>query len=155
MFEPTQANHFNQLLYKTLLLGILSLLGPKAIAVTYYINDHSSLGDVYTLAIGNDKQDGLTPSTPKLTLAAVYQLAKEGDRIYIDTGIYPESQNLMILENKKKVQFHLAPQKEVIRSKESIPPAQKTNPAEFYIENDQPVDRATYLQHKRKEGKKS
>jgi hypothetical protein len=155
MFEPTQAHRFLQQPLNTLLLGIFVLLGPKSTAVNYYVNDLSTQGDVYTVALGNDSQDGLSPATPKLTLAAVYQLASEGDIIYIDSGLYPDSQNQLITENKKKVQFVLAPQKTVILSKESIPPTHKTNPAEFYIENDQPVDRATYLQHKRKEGKKS
>ncbi|MFM2213023.1 MAG: hypothetical protein RL427_286 [Bacteroidota bacterium] len=155
MFEPTQANHFFHLVYKAIVLGIVVLIGPKATAVTYYVNDHSTTGDVYTLTIGNDTQDGLSPSTPKLTVAAVYQLAKEGDVIYIDTGIYPESQNQLILENKKKVYFYSAPPKEPVLTKEAIPTTTKTNPAEFYIENDKPVERAVYLQHKRNDAKKS
>jgi hypothetical protein len=155
MFEPTQADRFYQLPLKTLLLVLFVLLGSKATAVNYYVNDLTTEGDVYTLALGNDSQDGLSPATPKLTLAAVYQLAHEGDFIYIDSGQYPESQNQLITENKKKVHFVLAPQKTVLLSKESLSPIQKTNPAEFYIENDQPVDRAVYLQHKRSEGKKS
>lgn len=155
MFEPTQERYVKPLLPKILLVGIFTLIGLNASAVTYYVNDHSRLGDVYTLAIGNDQQDGLSPATPKLTLTAVYEVAKEGDVIYIDTGSYPDRQSPLIQENKKKLQFFWAPQKAVLLSKESIPPTQKTNPAEFYIENDQPVDRGIYLQHKRKESKKS
>jgi len=155
MFEPTQANHFFQLLCKAVLFLILVFIGPKATALTYYVNDRSTVGDLYTLAIGDDNQDGLSPSTPKLTLAVVYQLAKEGDVIYIDTGEYPQSQEQLIFENKKMVRFIIAPNLQTLRTKITIPTTDKSNPAEFYIEHDQPVDRAVYLQHQRTEGKKS
>ncbi|MCO6401215.1 MAG: right-handed parallel beta-helix repeat-containing protein [Verrucomicrobia bacterium] len=57
---------------------------------TYYLNDRSATGDVYTTAIGDDANSGLSNSAPKLTmtnLLATYSLAG-GDAVYIDTGSY-------------------------------------------------------------------
>lgn len=59
-------------------------------AASYYVNDLSTSGDVYSTAPGNDANDGLTPATPKLSLTnllASYTLAP-GDVVYIDTGVY-------------------------------------------------------------------
>ncbi len=58
---------------------------------SYYIDDNSNTGDVYTPDFtGNDVNNGLTPSTPKLTLnnllAATNLVA--GDIVYIDAGTY-------------------------------------------------------------------
>ncbi|HMP72845.1 MAG TPA: right-handed parallel beta-helix repeat-containing protein [Kiritimatiellia bacterium] len=58
--------------------------------VCFYINDLSTVGDVYTTSPGSDAQDGLSPATPKLTvtnLLANYTLGKH-DVVFIDTGIY-------------------------------------------------------------------
>jgi hypothetical protein len=58
--------------------------------VMYYINDGSQTNDVYTTAVGNDVNDGLSPSTPKLTLTSLlstYQLTGL-DTVYIDAGSY-------------------------------------------------------------------
>ena len=74
-------------------LGLAGLLAcaTGAVAVTYYIDDNSNVGDVYTPGFtGNDSNDGLTPSTPKLTLNNLLASTNllPGDIIYIDTGIY-------------------------------------------------------------------
>lgn len=59
-------------------------------AVTIYVNDGSTVGDIYCSAAGNNSNDGLTPATPKLTLGgptgALSVVAASGDIIYIDTG---------------------------------------------------------------------
>jgi autotransporter-associated beta strand protein/parallel beta-helix repeat protein len=55
-----------------------------------YVNDGSSANDVYTMAPGNDANDGLTPSTPKATVQALlasYSLGPH-DLVVIDTGTY-------------------------------------------------------------------
>ena len=57
---------------------------------SYYVNDGSTTGDVYTTAPGSDSNDGLTPATPKATIQALlneYALGA-GDIIYVDTGTY-------------------------------------------------------------------
>jgi parallel beta-helix repeat protein len=56
----------------------------------YYVNDSDLTGDGYTTAIGNDANDGLSPSTPKASIAAVlsaYSLGP-GDVIQVDVGLY-------------------------------------------------------------------
>jgi len=68
----------------------LSLLSLTSYSASYYVNNTSTNGNVYTTAVGNDTNDGLTPSTPKLTvtnLLASYTLTS-GDVVYIDTGTY-------------------------------------------------------------------
>jgi Ca2+-binding RTX toxin-like protein len=57
---------------------------------SYYVNDGSTTGDVYTTAIGNDTNSGKTAADPMASLAAllnVYQL-KAGDAVYVDSGTY-------------------------------------------------------------------
>ena len=57
---------------------------------SYYVNDNSRMGDVFTAAVGNDTNNGRTNSAPKATLQNLldtYKL-KGGDVVYIDTGIY-------------------------------------------------------------------
>ena len=56
----------------------------------FYVNDGSRAGDVYCTATGAEANDGLTPATPKASLAdllATYSLGA-GDRVYVDTGTY-------------------------------------------------------------------
>jgi hypothetical protein len=155
MFEPIPNNQITNPLYKALIIGIFLFFNQKTSAVTYYINDNSIVGDIYTNAVGNDANDGLTPSSPKLSIDTVYKIANEGDIIYVDTGMYPKTQLVILQENKRKIHFIMAPSKGELLDKRSLPATNKTNPAEFYIENDKPVDRSVYLQQKRIEGKKS
>ena len=57
---------------------------------TYYVNDGSTAGDVYTTAIGSDTNSGKSAADPMASLAAllnVYQL-KAGDTVYVDSGTY-------------------------------------------------------------------
>lgn len=59
-------------------------------ATAFYVNDVSTNGDVYTTAVGNDVNSGLSVSAPKLTLTnllSVYTLSP-GDTVYVDTGLY-------------------------------------------------------------------
>ena len=75
-------------------LAVFLALGIVAAATTYYIDDNSNDGDVYTPDYtGNDSNDGLSPSSPKLTinnlLAATNLLP--GDVVLIDTGTYTDN----------------------------------------------------------------
>lgn len=72
------------------LAGLLSCATGVA-ATTYYVDDNSNDGDIYTpTATGNPLNNALTPNTPIDTvnnlLASTNLLP--GDIIYIDTGIY-------------------------------------------------------------------
>jgi hypothetical protein len=66
-------------------------LGAGAAATTYYINDGSTVGDVYCTQLGNNANNGRTPSTPKLTLNNLLASTNllPGDVVLIDTGTYP------------------------------------------------------------------
>ncbi|MBF2708325.1 ELWxxDGT repeat protein [Flavobacterium soyangense] len=56
---------------------------------TYYVNDNSKSGDVFTSAIGNNNNIG-TKAAPFATLTYALSIANEGDTIYVDAGAYPE-----------------------------------------------------------------
>ncbi|MGV3698044.1 hypothetical protein [Flavobacterium sp.] len=120
----------------------------KSAATTYYVNDADSKGDIYTTALGSDTNDGITVSSPKLTIAAAYQNAKDGDTIIIDCGSYTDlsQKGELLFMATKKITFIIAGISDKVYSK--IPLTKKNNaaPAEFYIENDKPIDRNTYLQ---------
>lgn len=65
--------------------GAFEVLGhPLAI----YVNDGSTAGDVFTTAVGNDANTGLSPSVPKRTLASVAGILQAGDSLFIDAGDY-------------------------------------------------------------------
>ena len=72
--------------------GLCFLLGasPWAWSATYYINDGSKDGDVYTSEPGNDINSGMATNLPKLTLANLIGTTAlaPGDVVYIDTGTY-------------------------------------------------------------------
>lgn len=56
----------------------------------FFVNDGSQTDDIYTDAIGDDGNDGLSPAAPKATLQAIldaYDL-EPGDRVFLDTGSY-------------------------------------------------------------------
>lgn len=155
MTNPKPTTRFNKPHFKVLTLVIGLFFNQRTSATTFYINDTSRLNDRYTNAIGKDTNDGRTPSTPKLSIDQVYQIANERDTIYVDTGAYPETQLTVLKENKRKVHLIMAVEKEALQVKNSLPTTVKTNPTEFYIENDKPVERSVYLKRKRNEAKKS
>jgi len=155
MINPKPTTRLKNPCYKVLAFAIVLFFNHKTSAASFYINDTSLLNDRYTSAIGKDTNDGRTPSTPKRSINLIYQIAKEGDTIYVDTGGYPETQLAMLKENKRKVHIIMAVAKEEILLKNNLPTTTKTNPTEFYIENDKPVERSVYLKHKRNEVKKS
>jgi hypothetical protein len=84
---------------KIILTILCFLIGSHIYSATYYLNDASTTGDLYCTAVGNNSNNGLSPATPKLTLAAVYALAGAGDTILIDTGIYEGSSNRFVDES--------------------------------------------------------
>lgn len=70
------------------LLGIW--FSAVAEGATYFVNDLSTTGDVYTAAIGSDANSGTSSNAPKLTLTNLLANAslQPGDIVYIDTGVY-------------------------------------------------------------------
>lgn len=58
--------------------------------VDFYVNDTSTVGDVYCTAVGTATNNGLSPSTPMDSLQRVFDAydLEGGDRIRIDTGVY-------------------------------------------------------------------
>lgn len=74
-------------------VGLCLLLGGAwpACGADYYVDDASNTGDLWTpVAIGNDANDGLTPTTPKATLGNLIGTVAltAGDTVYVDTGSY-------------------------------------------------------------------
>ncbi len=58
---------------------------------TFYVNDSSTAGDMYTTAPGSNRNDGRIASAPKpnpLNLLRTYTLGPT-DKLFIDTGVYP------------------------------------------------------------------
>lgn len=78
------------------LFSSILLLSYNSFATKYYVNDASTTGDVFCTAVGNGANNGLSPSTPKLTLASVLTTYAAsfvaGDTIFIDAGSYTEIQ---------------------------------------------------------------
>ncbi len=64
----------------------------------FYINGSSTVGDVYTTAVGNDANSGKDPAHPMATLAALLQAYTlgAGDIIYVDTGNYTLLRNVVL-----------------------------------------------------------
>lgn len=66
--------------------------------VSYYVNDASTAGDVYTTAVGDAANNGLFPSAPKHSVQDIldtYDLGP-GDVIYVDTGEYTLSAEIHV-----------------------------------------------------------
>ena len=63
-----------------------------------YVNDGDTVGDVYCNAIGSSLNTGASSNSPLDSLRTIFQLydIEYGDRIYVDTGYYPLSQNVDI-----------------------------------------------------------
>ncbi len=133
-----------------LLLCLVTCCCQTLTATNFYVNDANTKGDLYTTTIGNDANDGLSPSTPLLTLHIAYQKAKAGDLIYVDTGTYTDigSNGLFLFENKKNIRFIIAGKTDEVLAKKPFPTDEKVSPSIFYIENDKPVERDVYLQHR-------
>ena len=151
---PNQTPHFFTSKYYFLLLIILTSF--KSSATIYYVNDADAKGDVFTLAIGNDANDGLSKQSPKLTIKAAYALAKEGDAIYIDTGSYTDfdTNGNLAFQNTKKIQIISAKNQQDLLTKTPLPTVDKSTPEDFYIVNDKPVSREVYMRYLQLKSKK-
>lgn len=75
-----------------------TLFAVKNEPLAYYINDGSTLGDVYCSAIGRSTNSGLSAAAPLNSLATLLGRYKveHGDTVYVDTGVYPLSVPLVV-----------------------------------------------------------
>lgn len=92
-------------LWRVVLVGNTNVVGatdttfifrPKPL--TYYVNDDSRAGDVYTMAVGSPTNRGYLPGSPLASVQSVfarYTLAG-GDRVLIDTGTYEAEEPLTL-----------------------------------------------------------
>ena len=73
----------------------------RLIPVNYYINDTSTVGDIYSTEIGSITNNGLSPSAPAESLQAVFDLydIESGDHVYLDTGTYLLNDTQRMLAN--------------------------------------------------------
>jgi hypothetical protein len=65
----------------------------------FYVNDDSDAGDVYCSALGSDDNAGSSADSPMRSLHALLAKLEQlgpGDRIYVDTGVYPAT-NAVVL----------------------------------------------------------
>jgi hypothetical protein len=64
----------------------------------YYVNDGSTVNDIYTTVVGNDANDGMTPATPKASLQALLDAVnlEPGMTVFIDTGVYNLTAGVLI-----------------------------------------------------------
>lgn len=141
-----------------LALLLFFFLIQKTAATTYYVNDGNIKGDIYTSAIGTDLNDGISVATPKLSIKATYEIAQDGDTIIVDTGVYPElsEKGKIMFPVAKKITFKIAGFEHPIFSKNRIRKEKGNESGVFYIVDDKPVDRETYLEQKQNgEAKKS
>ncbi|MDP7288831.1 MAG: SdrD B-like domain-containing protein, partial [Phycisphaerae bacterium] len=86
---------------------------PTAGSVTkvYYVNDSSLDNGFYTLAVGDDLNDGLTALTPKATVQSVladYVLSTV-DRVVVDTGTYSSGGTVTITVDDEGAAYAGAP----------------------------------------------
>ncbi len=74
---------------------------------SYYVNDNSTTGDVFTTAVGNNANSGKSPDQPMASLAAVLAAyhPDAGDTIYVDTGVYNLPINLVLTADDSGVRI--------------------------------------------------
>ncbi len=92
----------NQRGVKAVLIAVVFCLSSLTRAADYFVNDNSTSGDVFCTTVGNNANDGLSPSTPKATLTDVLAsfALSSGDTIFIDAGLFLETDdNLTISTN--------------------------------------------------------
>lgn len=79
-----------EVMKKIVLFLLMGVLGQTVSAATYYVNDASTSGDLYTIAAGQAVNSGASASAPKDSLQGIFDTyaLQPGDRIYVDTGTY-------------------------------------------------------------------
>lgn len=71
-------------------------ISASTLSTNYYVNDNSTVGDVFCTAVGNNANDGLTPSIPMATLTQVWTVYSASlgstDTVFIDAGTYYQTE---------------------------------------------------------------
>jgi hypothetical protein len=78
--------------------GTAQLVAQTHQSCFYYVNDGTTGSDLWCTQPGNDGNDGLSPGTPLASLQTLlgrYTLGA-GDRVYVDTGTYFLSSNVVV-----------------------------------------------------------
>ena len=88
-----------KLFLKFVLIGVFVFLTKGLSATNYYVNDNSTVNDVYTSVVGNNANDGLTASTPFATLTYALTIVSPGDVIYVDAGTYYDRKLQLNIDN--------------------------------------------------------
>ena len=79
----------NSKFYYIFFITVFSFSLNIAKATSWFVNDNSLTGDVFTTAVGNDANPG-TSAQPFATLTFAMTIYAEGDTIYVDAGTYNE-----------------------------------------------------------------
>lgn len=95
------AKKYNFYTGKALVLFFFLFFYSETYGITLYVNDAFTTGDTQCLAIGAVGNDGLTVSTPKLSLSAALAIANTGDVIFVDTGVYTGASHRSLVINKE------------------------------------------------------
>ncbi|MEX0330647.1 MAG: right-handed parallel beta-helix repeat-containing protein [Puniceicoccaceae bacterium] len=71
----------------------------------YYVNDSSTENDVFTKAAGNNLNSGKSPFSPMASLEALFLVhtPKAGDIVYVDTGTYLMTYNILLTEGNSGI----------------------------------------------------
>ncbi|HMP74713.1 MAG TPA: right-handed parallel beta-helix repeat-containing protein [Kiritimatiellia bacterium] len=71
----------------------------RNVPLSFFVNDSSTSGVVYTTIAGNPTNNGLTPATPMRWISDVLSRydTEAGDVIYVDTGVYNLTQNVVVI----------------------------------------------------------
>ena len=72
-----------------ILLITLLFSTPSLFADTFYVNDNSTAGDVFTTAVGSNSNNG-SASAPFATISYALTQVAADDYIYVDAGTYTE-----------------------------------------------------------------
>src|SRR5205823_826627 len=74
---------------------------------SYYVNDGSTAGDVFTTSKGDNLNSGKSPDRPMATLAALLSayLFQPGDTIYVDAGNYTLYRDIVLTAENNGVRI--------------------------------------------------
>ena len=69
----------------------------------FYVNDSSTAGDEYATAVGDNRNSGRRPDSPKPSLEALLRTYRLGaaDVVYVDTGVYDHVDTIVLGGNQQ------------------------------------------------------
>lgn len=92
---------YNLINFKSVVILSTLFFFSNLYSAIIYVNDNLTAGDQFCTAVGNDANNGLTPSMPKLSLSAALSVASNGDLILVDAGTYSGANNRSLNINKE------------------------------------------------------